>query len=170
MQKSLAPKSKQPVLYLDPNGYPVSEVDQGQGVNWEAKQAEVTTAVLVDEEDVLPPPVEEEEQVSYDVKARESRYSRFSEEFAYQNSRKKQLSQMDKKQRHLLLFTNFEQLNFTNINKSELVKAWALLYHFKSASSDSNLHAEFYSIVQRNSVNKATGHELFAKFHKELLA
>ena len=77
---------------------------------------------------------------------------------------------MDKKQRHLLLFTNFDQLNFTNINKSDLVKAWALLYHFKSASSDSNLHAEFYSIVQRNSVNKATGHELFAKFHKELLA
>ena len=84
---------------------------------------------------------------SYDVRARESRASRFSEEFAYQNSRKKQLSQMDKRQRHLLLFTNFDQLNFTNINKSELVKAWALLYHFRSHSTDSNLHQEFNSIV-----------------------
>ena len=44
----------------------------------------MTTAVLVDEEDVLPPIEEQpEEKISYDVKARESRYSRFSEEFAY---------------------------------------------------------------------------------------
>lgn len=76
---------------------------------------------------------------------------------------------MDKKQRHLLLFTNFDQLNFTNINKSPLVKAWALLYHFRSHPTDSNLHQEFASVVQRNSVNKTSGHELFTTFYKELL-
>ena len=41
---------------------------------------------------------------------------KFSEELAYQNSRKKRFSELDKKQRHLLLFTNYDQLNFVNIN------------------------------------------------------
>ena len=44
----------------------------------------------------------------YDVRAKESQYSRLNEELVYQNSRKKKLGDMDKKQRHLFLFTNFD--------------------------------------------------------------
>ena len=106
---------------------------------------------------------EENEDKNYDMKSREARYSHFSEEFAYQNSRKKEISAMDHKQRHLLLFTNFDQLNFININKSNIVKAWALLYHFRNVEVSTNLGQEFHSIAQRNCVNKKNGHQLFGK-------
>jgi hypothetical protein len=103
---------------------------------------------------------------SYDFKSKEGR---FSEEFAYQNSRKKRLGQLDKKQRHLLLFTNYDQLNFVNINNNNFVKAWVVLYHFRSKNMDSQLFEEFNSIVTRNSSNKSKGHELFSNFYNTLL-
>lgn len=103
---------------------------------------------------------------SYDFKSKEGR---FSEEFAYQNSRKKRLGQLDKKQRHLLLFTNYDQLNFVNINNNNLAKAWVILYHFRSKSMDTQLFEEFSSIVTRNSSNKSKGHELFSNFYNTLL-
>jgi len=65
---------------------------------------------------------------------------------------------MDKKQKHLLLFTNYDQLNFVNTNKSDLVKAWTILFHFKSKAMDSAVFEDFNSISIRNSNNKSTGH------------
>ena len=41
----------------------------------------------------------------YEIKAQEGKHN---EELAYQNSRKKRLNQLDKKARHLILFTNYD--------------------------------------------------------------
>jgi hypothetical protein len=120
--------------------------------------------VVEEQDDTIPD--SKKPLASYDFKSKEGR---FSEEFAYQNSRKKRLGQLDKKQRHLLLFTNYDQLNFVNINNSDFVKAWVILYHFRSKSMDSHLFEEFSSIVTRNSSNKSKGHELFSKFYNTLL-
>jgi hypothetical protein len=104
------------------------------------------------------------------VKAKENQFSRFNEELQYLNSRKMKLSQMNKKQKHLFLFTNFDQLNFLNINKSNEVKAWVVLYHFRSKSIDSYIFEEFSSIVMRNCKNKVEGHELFNQFYKDFIS
>ena len=103
---------------------------------------------------------------SYDFKAHEGR---FNEEFAYQNSRKKKMNQLDKKERHLILFTNYDQLNFVNLNHSDMAKAWVVLFHFRSKSQDSLLFEEFNSMAIRNSMNKSKGHELFSQFYNTLL-
>jgi len=79
------------------------------------------------------------------------------------------LHQLDKKARHLILFTNYDQLNFVNVNKIDIVKAWVVLYHFKSKSLDSQLYEEFSSISFRNSSNKSKGHDLFGNFYNTLL-
>ena len=80
------------------------------------------------------------------------------------------MSQLDKKQRHLILFTNFDQLNFVNVNNKDLVKAWVVLYHFRSKPQDSLLFESFSSILVRNSQNKSKGHDLFTNFHNVLLS
>ena len=103
---------------------------------------------------------------SYDRRAKERQFSRFNEEWAYLNSKKTKLANMDKKEKHLYLFTNFDQLNQTDINKSQEVKVWAVLYHFRNKSQDSQIFEEFSSTVSRNCQNKAKGHELFARFHR----
>ena len=84
---SLAPSVDQPYL-LDEEGYDLEPVSQGLGENWKEKQAAITTAVLVDDEDVYSTVEEdssdeENEARDYDMRSRESRYSHFSEEFAY---------------------------------------------------------------------------------------
>lgn len=56
-----------------------------------------------------------------------------------------------------------------NINKSNIAKAWVVLFHFTSKSQDSLLFEEFSSVVIRNNANKSKGHELFGVFHNMLL-
>jgi hypothetical protein len=53
-------------------------------------------------------------QVAYERKSSESMYS---EELEFHQYRKKKLESMDKKSKHLLLFSNINQLNFADINK-----------------------------------------------------
>jgi len=69
------------------------------------------------------------EKKIYERKASESLYS---EELEFHQFRKKKLQDLDKKSKHLLLFSNINQLNFVDVNQSENVKAWAVLYHFHS--------------------------------------
>jgi hypothetical protein len=76
---------------------------------------------------------------------------------------------MDKKSKHLLLFSNINQLNFVDVNESDTVKAWAVLFHFKSKSLDSVLYDEFESITMRNTIGKSKGHELYNKFYMKLI-
>jgi hypothetical protein len=69
------------------------------------------------------------EKKIYERKASESLYS---EELEFHHIRKNKLLDLDKKSKHLLLFSNINQLNFVDVNHSENVKAWAVLYHFYS--------------------------------------
>lgn len=101
----------------------------------------------------------------YERKATESLYS---EELEFHQYRKKKRESMDKKSKHLLLFSSVDQLNFSNINKQDKAKAWAVLYHFKSKSHDSLIYEEFETIAMRNSIGKSKGHEFFSKFYSKL--
>jgi hypothetical protein len=69
----------------------------------------------------------------------------------------------------LLLFSNINQLNFVDVNQSDLVKAWAVLYHFNSKTFNSIIYDEFESITMRNAIGKSKGHELFSKFYLKLI-
>ena len=60
-------------------------------------------------------------------------------------------------------------LNFVDINSSENVKAWAVLFHFCSKSLDSIVYDEFETIAMRNTIGKSKGHELFGKFYFKLI-
>jgi len=93
----------------------------------------------------------------------------YSEELEFHQYRKKKLQDMDKKSKHLLLFSNINQLNFVDINKSDTVKAWTVLFHFKSKSFDSIIYDEFESITMRNTTGKGKSHELFSKFYLKLV-
>ena len=97
----------------------------------------------------------------YERKAREGLYS---EEYEFHQYRKKKLSALDKKSKHLLLFSNINQLNFVDINQSDIVRAWNVLFHFNGKSLDSELYEEFESIAMRNTTGKMKGHDLFSKF------
>ena len=102
----------------------------------------------------------------YERKATDSLYS---EELEFHQYRKKKLKSMDKKSKHLLLFSNINQLNFTDINKQNKAKAWTVLYHFRSKSHDSLIYEEFETLAMRNSVGKSKGHEFFHKFYMKLI-
>ena len=49
------------------------------------------------------------------------------------------------------------------------MKAWAVLFHFRSKSLDSVLYDEFESVTMRNTVGKSKGHELYNKFYMKLI-
>ena len=93
----------------------------------------------------------------------------YSEELEFHQFRKKKLQDLDKKSKHLLLFSNINQLNFVDVNQSDLAKAWAVLFHFRSKTFDSIIYDEFESITMRNTIGKSKGHELFSKFYLKLI-
>lgn len=102
----------------------------------------------------------------YERKASESLYS---EELEFHQFRKKKLADLDKKSKHLLLFSNINQLNFVDVNRQDVAKAWAVLFHFRTKSFDSTLYDEFESMAMRNTTGKSKGHELFSKFYLKLI-
>ena len=77
---------------------------------------------------------------------------------------------MAKKDNHLRLYSNVSTLDFVDINKSDIAKAWTILFHFRGKSIESMLFEEFNSIVQRNTISKAKNHEIFNKVYLELNA
>jgi hypothetical protein len=60
-------------------------------------------------------------------------------------------------------------LNFVDINEQDNVKAWVILFHFRSKSFDSIIYDEFESITMRNAIGKSKGHELFTKFYMRMI-
>jgi hypothetical protein len=76
---------------------------------------------------------------------------------------------MNKKDRHLLMYSNINQLNFVDINQKQEAKAWTILFHFRAKSLQSMLFEEFNSISQRNAVGKTKSHELFSKMYLKLM-
>ena len=54
---------------------------------------------------------------------------------------------MAKRENHLLLYSNVNQLDFMDINESDVAKAWTILFHFRGKSIESMLFEEFNSIA-----------------------
>jgi hypothetical protein len=99
------------------------------------------------------------------VYERSAREEKHTEEFVINQARKKKISELDKRARHLLLFSSIDELNYVNLNKSDVAKAWVALFHFLSkAPNGSVLYDEFESIMNRNMHCKGRSHELFTKF------
>ena len=53
---------------------------------------------------------------------------------------------MDKKGKHLLMYSNINQLNYVDINHLTEAKAWTILFHFRAKSLQSMLFEEFNSV------------------------
>jgi hypothetical protein len=53
---------------------------------------------------------------------------------------------LDKKDKHLLMYSNINQLNYVDINKLKEAKAWSILFHYRSKSLQSMLFEEFNSV------------------------
>lgn len=82
--------------------------------------------------------------------------------------RNQKLAQLAKKDNHLLLYSNVNTLDFVDINKSDIAKAWTVLFHFRGKSIESMLFEEFNSIAQRNTISKTKNHEVFNQLYLEL--
>lgn len=77
---------------------------------------------------------------------------------------------MDKRSKHLLIFSNTNNLNFVDLNRENAVKAWIVLYHFRNKSLNSILFDMFESYARRNAAGKIKGHGLFHKFQEDLFS
>lgn len=88
--------------------------------------------------------------------------STFQEDSEYLKFRNRKIGQMDRVGRHLLIYSNINQLNFVNINNEDTAKAWIILFHFQNKSLQSMLYDEFNSISLRNTIGKCKNHNLFS--------
>lgn len=103
---------------------------------------------------------------SYERMASEAQQKEDAEFLQY---RQKKLAQLDKKGRHLLMYSNVNQLNFVDINQLQEAKAWTILFHFRNKSTKSMLFEEFNSVSQRNAISKTKGHQLFSQFYVKVM-
>ena len=122
----------------------------------------------VQREHLMPssPNFNKKEKKIYERKSSDSMYS---EELEFHQYRKKKLKDLDKKSKHLMLFCNSNSMNFVDMNQSDLVKAWVVLFHFRSKTFNSMIYEEFESIAMRNTSGKSKGHELFSRFYLKLV-
>jgi hypothetical protein len=79
------------------------------------------------------------------------------------------MEMLDKRSKHMLVYSNINSLNFVDINKSNYAKAWTVLFHFGKLSTDSMIYDEFETIVTRNALGKSKGHELFTKLFLNII-
>jgi hypothetical protein len=52
---------------------------------------------------------------------------------------------MQKRDKHMLLYSNINMLDYFDINEQAEAKAWTVLFHFRSKSKESILYEEFNS-------------------------
>lgn len=76
---------------------------------------------------------------------------------------------MTKKGKHLIVYSNFNQVNHNDLNNNNTAKAWAILFHFHSKSTESMLYEEFNAIAYRNSIAKTRSHDMFSQVYFRLL-
>ena len=88
---------------------------------------------------------------------------------AYLELRKNAIRSMTKKGRHLIVYSNFNQVNHYDLNNNNTAKAWAVLFHFRSKSTESMLYEEFSAIAYRNSIAKTRSHDMFSQVYFRLL-
>lgn len=76
---------------------------------------------------------------------------------------------ISKQENHRLLYSNINTIDFRDINKLEIAKAWSILFHFKSKSLESMLYEEFNQIAHRNTMSKTKHHDGFTKIYSNLV-
>jgi hypothetical protein len=101
---------------------------------------------------------------SYDRKATDSAYQ---EEMEFHQYRMQKIAELDKRDKHLLIFSNANSMNFIDLNRENEVKAWVVLFHFKNKSPNSQIYDTFESFAKRNSNGKKK-QGMFKKFTGEL--
>ena len=102
----------------------------------------------------------------YDRKAMDTA---LSENLAYLELRKNTMASMTRKGKHLIIYSNFNQVNHNDLNNNNTAKAWAILFHFRSKSTESMLYEEFNAIAYRNSIAKTRSHDMFSQVYFRLL-
>lgn len=75
---------------------------------------------------------------------------------------------MAKIDNHLLLYSNVNVLDYIDINKNNIAKAWTILFHYRGKSIESMLYEQFNSIAQRNTISKTKNHEVFNELYLQL--
>ena len=66
-----------------------------------------------------------------------------SEDVLMLNKRKQRIRAINKHENHRLLYSNINTIDFRDINRLEIAKAWSVLFHFRSKSLESMLYEEF---------------------------
>lgn len=95
--------------------------------------------------------------------------SSYQEDAEYLSFRNKKLKYLDKRDKHLLMYSNINQLNYVDINQLPEAKAWSILFHYRSKSPQSMLFEEFNSVSQRNATGKTKSHDLFKDFYMKVM-
>jgi len=93
----------------------------------------------------------------------------FNMEEDYDNFKKRKISQLDKKGKHLLVYSGINRMAYEQLNDIDACKAWVILYHFRAKSIQSMLYEEFSAIAKRNCIGKSKSNALLTKLHSELL-
>lgn len=83
--------------------------------------------------------------------------------------RRKKMQELNYQAKHLLLFSNVDLNDYTNLNLSDYAKAWGVLFNFRNKSLESPLYDEVENILARNSSGKRMSLKLFNVFHSEML-
>jgi hypothetical protein len=97
------------------------------------------------------------------------RESVLSEDLTYLQLKEEMMSKMNKMAKHMVVYSNINHSNFVDLNELPAVKAWAILFHFRSKSIESQLYEQFAAIAQRNSIAKSRSHEHFNELFMKML-
>jgi len=75
------------------------------------------------------------------------RESVLSEDLTYIQLKEEMNSKMSKIAKHMVVYSNINHSNFVDFNELPAVKAWAILFHFRSKSTESQLYEQFAAIA-----------------------
>lgn len=112
---------------------------------------------------------DEEKQKKKRVYERGAKEGTQSEDVMMLNKRKQRIRAINKHENHRLLYSNINTIDFRDINRLEVAKAWSVLFHFRSKSLESMLYEEFNQIAHRNTQSKTKYHDGFSKIYSNLV-
>lgn len=106
-----------------------------------------------------------QEVKAYDRKATDSKYQ---EELDFNKFRMQKVADLGKREKHLSIFSSSNILSFKDMGRSDIAKAWAVLFHFKNKSQDSLVYDLFFSDARRNALGKLKNHKQFQETQRML--
>jgi hypothetical protein len=69
----------------------------------------------------------------------------------------------------MLVYSNINRNNYTQLHDVDAAKAWVILFHFKNKSVQSMLYEEFSAVALRNCIGKTRSNVVATKVHSDLL-